>query len=114
MKVVKLDKGYAEVEMIIEENSLNFIRSLHGGAYYTLADTAAGVASLAYGITSVTLNGSATYIKPVSSGKVKAIACEVSRSRKISVYDVSIIDENEQLLTRCSFTLYITGKEIEM
>lgn len=57
MNVMKLERGYAEVEMTVNDNSLNVLGSLHGGALYTLADTAAGVASLSYGITSVTLNG---------------------------------------------------------
>jgi acyl-CoA thioesterase len=114
MIVLKLERGYAEVEMTVNDNSLNVLGSLHGGALYTLADTAAGVASLSYGITSVTLNGSMSYIKPVICGKVKAIASEISRGRKIGVYDVCINDENERLLAKAIFTMYIIGNKIEM
>lgn len=112
--VVKIDRGYAEVETTIEESSLNNMGSLHGGVFYTLADTAAGAASMSYGITSVTLDASVTYIKPGICGKIKAIAKEVSRGRKIGVYDVSIRDEKEQLLAKCRFTMYIVGKKIEI
>ena len=46
MQVVEVKEGYAKVEMIIDEQILNVHGFVHGGALYSLADTAAGAASL--------------------------------------------------------------------
>ena len=45
MRVVEVKKGYAKVEMIIDEHFLNVHGFVHGGALYSLADTAAGAAA---------------------------------------------------------------------
>ena len=42
MQVVEVKEGYAKVEMIIDEQILNVHGFVHGGALYSLADTAAG------------------------------------------------------------------------
>lgn len=47
MHVVEVKEGYAKVEMIIDEQILNVHGFVHGGALYSLADTAAGAASFA-------------------------------------------------------------------
>ena len=49
MQVVEVKEGYAKVEMIIDEQILNVHGFVHGGALYSLADTAAGAASLYLG-----------------------------------------------------------------
>ena len=61
MRVVEVKKGYAKVEMIIDEHILNVHGFVHGGALYSLADTAAGAASFATGRDSVTLAGTINY-----------------------------------------------------
>ena len=57
MHVVEVKERYAKVEMIIDEQILNVHGFVHGGALYSLADTAAGAASFATGRDSVTLSG---------------------------------------------------------
>ena len=56
MQVVEVKEGYAKVEMIIDEQILNVHGFVHGGALYSLADTAAGAASFTSGRDSVTLS----------------------------------------------------------
>ena len=41
MQVVEVKEGYAKVEMVIDEQILNVHGFVHGGALYSLADTAA-------------------------------------------------------------------------
>ena len=42
MKVTELRRGYARVEMVIDQQILNVHGFVHGGALFSLADTAAG------------------------------------------------------------------------
>ena len=47
MQVIEVREGYAKVEMIIDEQILNGHGFVHGGALFSLGDTAAGAASFA-------------------------------------------------------------------
>jgi len=114
MRLVVLKEGYAEMEMEINNNSLNIQGTLHGGSIYTLADTAAGAASKSYGFVSITLNGSINYIKTTKTGKVKAIANRVHQGRTTGVYRVEVIDENDIMLAWCTFTMFSTGAVIKI
>lgn len=88
MQVVEVKEGYAKVEMIIDEQILNVHGFVHGGALYSLADTAAGAASFTSGRDSVTLSGTINYIKPGRGGKLIGIAQKISAGRTTGVYEV--------------------------
>lgn len=106
MHVVEVKEGYAKVEMIIDEQILNVHGFVHGGALYSLADTAAGAASFATGRDSVTLSGTINYIKPGRGGKLIGIAQEISAGRTTGVYEVFIFNDKDVLLSRATFTMF--------
>lgn len=106
MKVTEVREGYAKVEMIIDEQILNGHGFVHGGALFSLGDTAAGAASFATGRDSVTLSASINYIKPGIGGKLIAIAQEISRGRTTGVYEIFIFNDEETLLSRATFTMF--------
>lgn len=107
MHVVEVKERYAKVEMIIDEQILN----VHGGALYSLADTAAGAASFATGRDSVTLSGTINYIKPGKGGKLIGIAQEISAGRTTGVYEVFIFNDAEVLLSRATFTMFFLDND---
>lgn len=106
MKVIEVNEGYARVEMMIDQQILNIHGFVHGGALYSLADTAAGAASFATGRDSVTLTGTINYIKPGKGGKLIGIATEVSRGRTTGVYEVFIYNDEDVMLSRATFTMF--------
>lgn len=106
MHVVDVKEGYAKVEMLIDEQILNVHGFVHGGALYSLADTAAGAASFATGRDSVTLSGTINYIKPGKGGKLIGIAQEISAGRTTGLYEVFIFNDKDVLLSRSSFTMF--------
>jgi acyl-CoA thioesterase len=108
-----LEEGYALARMTVGAQSRNLMGTMHGGAYYTLADVAAGCAMIPYGKACVTLNADIHYMRPVSAGEVVAQARAVSCSGKIGVVRVEIQDEGEQPLCVCTVTMYRTEKPIE-
>ena len=89
MRVIDVHEGYAKVEMIIDEQILNGHGFVHGGALFSLGDTAAGAASFATGRDSVTLSASINYIKPGIGGKLIAIAQEISPCVMKSIFTYS-------------------------
>lgn len=106
MQVIEVREGFAKVEMIIDEQILNGHGFVHGGALFSLGDTAAGAASFATGRDSVTLSASINYIKPGIGGKLIGIAQEISRGRTTGVYEVFIFNDEETLLSRATFTMF--------
>lgn len=111
MHVVEVKEGYAKVEMFIDEQILNVHGFVHGGALYSLADTAAGAASFATGRDSVTLSGTINYIKPGKGGKLIGIAQEISAGRTTGVYEVFIFNDKDTLLSRATFTMFFLDGE---
>lgn len=111
MKILKIEKGYAEAELDYDPGHQNFMGSLHGGALSTLADITAGVSIISYGKLVVTLNSNINYVKPAKPGKIKAIATAVHRSRQIGSSEVRIFDEENTLICFCSYIMFITGKD---
>lgn len=111
MKVVDIDRGFARVEMIIDEHILNIHGFVHGGALFSLADTVAGAASFATGRDSVTLTGSINYIKPGKGGKLIGVATEISAGRTTGVYEVFIYNDEHVLLCRATFTMFFLDGE---
>ena len=63
ISLTKFEKDLAEAELVIEKNSLNFLGTMHGGLYLTMADCVAG--SAARGGSSAS---SAASAQPPSSG----------------------------------------------
>lgn len=106
MKVTEVRKGYAKVEMDIDAQILNIYGKVHGGAIFSLADTAAGAASFTSGRESVTQNASMNFIKPGTGGKLIAVASEVFAGQTTGVYEVFIFNDLDKLLARATFTMF--------
>jgi acyl-CoA thioesterase len=99
IEVVQFATGYAKVKMAVEQYHLNGVGIVNGGAIFTLADFAFGVASNAQGQgIAVGINASIAFIKAVKSGILFAEAQEVSRSSKLGNYNVRVTNENNDLV----------------
>lgn len=106
MEVTDIRDGYARVEMVIDEKILNIYGLVHGGALFSLADTAAGAASFTTGRDSVTLSASINYIRPGRGGRLVADATRISAGKTTGVYEVFIFNDEDTLLCSASFTMF--------
>jgi acyl-CoA thioesterase len=111
MKILKMEKGYAEAELDYNPGHRNFMGTLHGGSLSTLADITAGVSIISFGKLVVTLNSNISYVRPAKPGKIKAVATAVHRSRQIGSSEVRIYDEDNTLVCFCSYIMFITNKD---
>lgn len=93
IETIDIGPGYAKVEMKIEPRHLNILGSVHGGALFTLADTAFAVASNSHGTVAVAINANMSFVKAVGEGTLSAEAKETSINHKIATYDVIIKNE---------------------
>lgn len=98
IELLEVKKGYAKAKMEINENHLNGIRTVHGGAIFTLADFTFAVAANSYGTVTVAINANISFMKAARSGTLFAEAEEISINPKLGTYTVNIIDDNGELI----------------
>jgi acyl-CoA thioesterase len=91
MELVEVTSGRATLAMTIKPHMVNGQRIAHGGFIFTLADSAFAFACNSHNERVVAAQGNITFIKPGKLGdRLVATACEVSRSGRSGIYDVSV------------------------
>jgi acyl-CoA thioesterase len=105
--LVELDFGRALVKMEIKEEMMNLFGMAHGGAVFSLLDAAFELAANSYGTVAVALSMSVNYINPALKGKTLfAEAREVSRSSRISTYDLEVKGSGGEIIAACQAMAY--------
>ena len=98
IELLEVSPGYAKAKLEVEEKHLNALRTVQGGALFTLADLAFAAASNAHGNATVSLNANISFVKPATKGTLTAEAKETSISPKIATYTVNITDDKGDLI----------------
>lgn len=95
----------------VTEKSLNPYGMAHGGFLFTLADSVAGLTTVARDSYSVTLQSNIHYMKAAKLGDTLSVigSCTHDGSRT-KVVEVKIENQDKQLLASASFTMFVTGK----
>ena len=106
IELLEVAEGHAKVKLEINEKHLNSFGTVHGGALFTLADFAFGVASNSHGTVSVAINSCISFFKAVSSGVLYAVAKEISFHPKIASYIVDITNEQDELIATFQGMVY--------
>ncbi|MFO8111447.1 MAG: hotdog fold thioesterase [Desulfosalsimonadaceae bacterium] len=114
IRLVDLDAGYSRVEMTYRPEQMdNIYQRTHGGAVYSLIDEAFETACQTHGSVAVALNVNVSYIaSPQPGARLAAEAREITRSRKIAHYDISVTDDTGRLIATAKTIAYRTGKPI--
>lgn len=91
IKLLDLKAGQATLSMTIDEKLYNFQGSGHGGAIFSLADTAFGLACNSHGYEAVALTASIDYCAPARPGDtLTATAVETRRTRRTGYCDITV------------------------
>lgn len=104
--ILKVEQNYCEMEGIITETSLNHLNIAHGGYIFGLADTAGGIAAMTDGKNVVTIDSNIYYFKQAKGEKIKAIAKLLKVGKNISIYEVLINNEKDDLIAKATITYY--------
>lgn len=86
--------GTAKVSMEIGERHRNSHGTVHGGAIFTLADTAFALASNSHGIPAAAISSNITFMKAARQGVLIAEAEEFAVNPKLGTYSVTVTDGN--------------------
>ncbi|HNW38056.1 MAG TPA: PaaI family thioesterase [Methanosarcina vacuolata] len=98
IEILEASPGYAKARMNIEEKHLNALKTVQGGAIFTLADLTFAAASNAYGNVAVAINANISFVKAATGKTLIAEAKETSINPKISTYTVNITDDKGDLV----------------
>jgi acyl-CoA thioesterase len=93
IELMEVSAGRAKVRMRIAGWHLNSHGTVHGGAIFTLADTAFALASNSHGVPAAAINAHISYVKAVTAGTLYADAAEFSLNPKIATYMVTVTDD---------------------
>ncbi|MBF0579023.1 PaaI family thioesterase [Erysipelotrichaceae bacterium RD49] len=106
LRVVEVEQDHAIVMLDAGQDELNIYGMVHGGVYFTLADTAAGICALTNGPDVVTLDSSMNFIHAGKPGPLTAHARTIHAGKSTGVYQVNVFDAQNQLLATALFTMY--------
>ena len=114
MTLLELEKGYSVVEMKYDPERMgNIYQHAHGGALFGLIDEAFEAACQTEGTIAVALNINVTYVtSPKAGARLRAVARQISQTKKTASYDIKVTDEADTLIASCSALAFRTGKPI--
>lgn len=106
IKVVSAEDGESEVKMIVNEKVLNPYKIVHGGAIFSLADTAAGAAAISFNEAYVTMDSYINFMQPGVGQELTAVGKTTYKGSDTCVVDVSIENDKEVLIAKAMFTMF--------
>ena len=116
-ELTDVKRGYAVVELKVNEQYTNPFGGIHGGLICDIADSAMGAAyhsTLAENEICTTLELKTSFLKPAPKGKLRAEANVLKEGRSIGFLECTITDEQGQLIAKATSTLLkqpVEGRE---
>jgi acyl-CoA thioesterase len=113
MELVDIKKGWAKIRLPFTEKLANGVGVAHGGAIFSPADSAVGMALI--GLTDKnesisTLEMKINFLRPLSGGEIIAEARIVHRGTMTAIGDVEVQDGDGNLIAKGLVTYAIVKK----
>lgn len=105
--LASVEPGRVVIEFEAAERHANLVGTLHGGALCVIADAAM---SMAYGSTLeeeetyTTVELKINYLKPVRTGRLRAVGRVVKGGQTVGVVECDVTDEEQHLVARAMGT----------
>ncbi|MEE9934922.1 MAG: PaaI family thioesterase [Deltaproteobacteria bacterium] len=113
ISLTEVRPGFARVEMTFTDDMENMFGMAHGGAIFSLLDTAFEIASNSHGTMAVALSMNITYLaSPARGARLTAEAKEINKTRRTAAYDLRAADEAGKLLATCQALVYRLEKPL--
>lgn len=115
MEIILVKKGWAKIRLPFAEKLVNSAGVVHGGAIFSPADSAVGMAlagMLNKDENISTLEMKINYLKPFSGGEIVAEARIIHKGSQTAVGDVEVRDENGDVVAKGLATYAIFKREL--
>lgn len=107
IKTVEISEGYAKCILELNVDHFNVINTVHGGALYTLMDSAGGAAAASYGYRVTTINSSVDFLNAVKGPTtLYGIGRTLKRGKTIIVVNTVIEDYSGKQYAQGVFTFF--------
>jgi acyl-CoA thioesterase len=107
IELLEVKPGYGLLSMVVRDDMVNFHGIPHGGAIFSLADEAFGVASNSHGQVAVALNIEISYLRMVVPGmKLIAEATEEHLGARTALYHITVSTDDGDLVASCHGVVY--------
>ncbi len=112
IKILLVDAGKCELEMLVTKDMLNGFGMAHGGITFSFADSCFAFASNSHGIQSVSIETSISHLAPCKEGDVlKAVAEEINVTKSTGLYYIHVTNQDNKKVAEFKGTVFRTGKE---
>jgi acyl-CoA thioesterase len=111
INVLEVGEGHCRLQLTVRKEMQNGFGIAHGGITYCLSDSALAFASNSRGPQAVSIETSISHTAKVNEGDIlTAEAKELSRSKKIGFYEVTIRNQENKIVSLFKGTVYVTEK----
>lgn len=115
IELIAVEPGSCQLAMTVRPEMTNGFGMAHGGITFSFADSALAFAANGHGQQAVSILTSVAHHLPVNVGDALfADAQEVSRSRKVAFYQVSIQNQSGELVASFQGTVNRSSREWEI
>lgn len=105
------EEGHIVIDTKVVDGSLNYYGNAHGGYLFTLCDQISGLVSRSLGVNAVTLQSNINYLRAGHLGDTLTVEGRcVHNGRTTKIVDTVITNEKGDVITKASFTMFVTGK----
>lgn len=106
-----LREGYAEAVLEANENSLNGLQTIQGGAIFTLADFAFAGGANSWEEKCIAMNAHISFLRPGTGKVLRAVAKAVHKGRRSCLFDVEVSNGQGKLVAKMSVTGFFLREE---
>jgi acyl-CoA thioesterase len=115
VEILEVKPGFCKIQCTINSDMLNGFLICHGGVTFSIADSAFAFASNSRGIHAVSIETSISHTKAVYPGDIiTATAEERNLSSRFGVYEVSLVNQKNEIVGLFKGTVFRNGNEWEV
>ena len=108
-----IKENYCLLKMPVKPEMINGLGTVHGGVTFAFADSALAFSSNNTGDAAVALNCYINFTKAVKDGDVlTAESVLLTDTRKTAVYDITVKNQNDEVVAGFRGTVYKVGKRV--
>jgi len=108
-----IKENYCLLKMPVKPEMINGLGTVHGGVTFAFADSALAFSSNNTGDAAVALNCYINFTKAARDGDVlTAESVLLTDTRKTAVYDITVKNQNDELVAGFRGTVYKIGKKV--
>lgn len=113
IELTEIKDNYCLIKMPVKTEMINGLGTVHGGVTFAFADSALAFSSNNSGEAAVALNCYINFTKAAKKGDVlTAESILLNDTRKTAIYDITIKNQNDEVVAGFRGTVYKIGKKV--